>query len=152
MPVHLYVAHGWVDGYFDGAEVNHKDYDRTNYHADNLEWITHNQNIEHSVNGGRYKGRYGELNPNYNNHVLHDFYATHPDIAKEKLGRPGAQNGRARMVSIDGFDNIFETVGDCAQWLIDNKFSSSTVKSIRQSIITSITNHKQYKGLTFHYI
>ena len=56
------------------------------------------------------------------------------------------------MVSIDGFDNIFETIGDCAQWLIDNKFSSSTVKSIRQSIITSITNHKQYKGLTFHYI
>ena len=31
IPIHLYVAYGWVDGNFEGAEVNHKDYDRTNY-------------------------------------------------------------------------------------------------------------------------
>lgn len=150
--MHLYVAYGWVDGYFDGAEVNHIDYDRDNYNADNLEWVDHNTNIKHSVRGGHYKGRYGELNPNYNNHILHDYYSAHPEIAKEKLGRLGAQNGRARGVFIDGIDAVFETVGDCAQWLIDNNITSSTVNSIRQSIITSITNHKQYKGLTFHYI
>lgn len=49
IPVHLFVAHGWVDGYFDGAEVNHKDFDRTNYNADNLEWVTHKDNIKWSV-------------------------------------------------------------------------------------------------------
>ena len=49
IPVHLFVAHGWVDGYFDGAEVNHKDFDRTNYNADNLEWVTHNDNVKWSV-------------------------------------------------------------------------------------------------------
>lgn len=37
IPVHLYVAHGWVPGYFEGAEVNHIDFDRNNYHASNLE-------------------------------------------------------------------------------------------------------------------
>lgn len=148
----MYVAHAWVDGYFDGAEVNHIDYNRENYSADNLEWITHNQNIKHSVNGGKYKGRCGELNPNYNNHILHDFYTANPEIAKEKLGRHGAQNGRARKVFIDSLDIIFETIGDCAQWLIDNNYTSSTVKSIRQAIITSITNHKKYLGLTFQYI
>lgn len=49
IPVHLYVAYGWVDGWFDGAEVNHKDFDRTNYHADNLEWTTHKENVRWSV-------------------------------------------------------------------------------------------------------
>lgn len=49
-PVHLYVAKAWVDGWFEGAEVNHKDFDRTNFNADNLEWITHRENILHSRN------------------------------------------------------------------------------------------------------
>lgn len=49
VPVHLYVAHAWVDGYFKGAEVNHKDFDRTNNNADNLEWVTHKENLEYSM-------------------------------------------------------------------------------------------------------
>ena len=49
VPVHLYVAHAWVDGYFDGAEVNHKDFDRNNYNADNLEWVTHLDNVKYSL-------------------------------------------------------------------------------------------------------
>lgn len=48
IPVHLYVAYGWVDGWFEDAEVNHKDFDRNNYCADNLEWVTHEQNIKYS--------------------------------------------------------------------------------------------------------
>lgn len=48
VPVHLYVAHAWVDGWFEGAEVNHKDFNRMNYNADNLEWISHTENIRHS--------------------------------------------------------------------------------------------------------
>ena len=35
VPIHLYVAHAWVEGYFEGAEVNHKDFNRNNYNADN---------------------------------------------------------------------------------------------------------------------
>lgn len=49
VPVHLYVAHGWVDGYFEGAEVNHKDFDRMNYNAENLEWVSHTDNIYYSI-------------------------------------------------------------------------------------------------------
>jgi len=49
VPVHLYVAHAWVPGYFEGAEVNHKDFNRMNYDADNLEWITHAENIQYTV-------------------------------------------------------------------------------------------------------
>ena len=49
VPVHLYVAYGWVDGYFEGAEVNHKDFNINNFNADNLEWITHSENVKYSV-------------------------------------------------------------------------------------------------------
>lgn len=45
----MYVAHAWVDGYFDGAEVNHINFDRTDYRAENLEWVTHAENIKYSV-------------------------------------------------------------------------------------------------------
>ena len=69
VPVHLYVAHAWVDGYFEGSEVNHKDFDRTNYKADNLEWVSHNENVEYSV----------EKNPMWNK------------------SRQGIHNGRARF-------------------------------------------------------
>ena len=156
IPVHLYVATGWVDGYFDGAEVNHKDYDRTNFCADNLEWVTHLDNIHHSSSVGRYSGRTGEKNPNYNNHKLHFYYLQNPSIAKEKLGRKGKQNGRARDISVyiphTNETMFFETIGDCAKWLLDNKYASATINSIRQSIITSITNNSTYKGLKFQYI
>lgn len=50
VPIHMYVAHAWVDGYFDGAEVNHKDFDKMNYNADNLEWISHKENVLYSMN------------------------------------------------------------------------------------------------------
>lgn len=49
VPVHLYVAHAWVPGYFEGAEVNHKDFNRLNYHADNLEWVTHEENLRYTL-------------------------------------------------------------------------------------------------------
>lgn len=49
IPVHLYVAYAWVDGYFEGAEVNHKDFDRNNYKAENLEWCTHLDNLKYSL-------------------------------------------------------------------------------------------------------
>lgn len=48
VPVHMYVARAWVDGYFEGAEINHKDFNRMNYHADNLEWVTHKENLEYT--------------------------------------------------------------------------------------------------------
>ena len=45
--VHQCVALAWVDG-DNSLTVNHKDGDKTNNHADNLEWITNRDNIIHS--------------------------------------------------------------------------------------------------------
>lgn len=49
IPVHMYVSRAWLDGYFEGAEVNHKDFNRQNNNVDNLEWVTHADNVKYSV-------------------------------------------------------------------------------------------------------
>lgn len=43
--VHRLVAKAFVPGYFDGADVNHKDCNRQNNRADNLEWMTRRDNL-----------------------------------------------------------------------------------------------------------
>lgn len=46
------------------TEVNHKDFDRQNSNADNLEWVSHKDNVKYSYEAGHYKGRYeGIKNP-----------------------------------------------------------------------------------------
>lgn len=46
--LHRIVAKHFVDGYFDGAEVNHKDGNKANNVYKNLEWVTRSYNIKHS--------------------------------------------------------------------------------------------------------
>ena len=57
--VHRIVMMAWkpLDDY-EGMEVNHIDYDRTNNSLDNLEWMTHKENVEYSKHkyGKTFKG------------------------------------------------------------------------------------------------
>lgn len=39
----------FVDGYQDGFEINHKDFRRTNNYYKNLEWVSHQDNIQHTL-------------------------------------------------------------------------------------------------------
>lgn len=73
-------------------EVNHKNYDRKDYSIDNLEWISHADNVRHSVCNK--PDMHGVNNPNYGNTRLSEYYKLHPEEAKLKQGRPGKQNGR----------------------------------------------------------
>lgn len=43
--IHRLVAESFVDGYFDGAVVNHIDGNNRNNHASNLEWTTTRDNV-----------------------------------------------------------------------------------------------------------
>jgi hypothetical protein len=45
--VHRLVALAFVPGYAPGLDVNHKDLNKLNNHASNLEWITHERNMRH---------------------------------------------------------------------------------------------------------
>ena len=52
--VHRLVALLFVPNPNDYEEVNHKDYNRANPRYDNLEWVTHEQNVKYSSNNGKY--------------------------------------------------------------------------------------------------
>ena len=66
---HRLVAHMFIDGYFDGAEVDHIDTNTLNNRADNLRWVTRKENQNNDLtrkhNSETRKGKYcGERNPN----------------------------------------------------------------------------------------
>lgn len=46
--IHRLVALAWVDGWFQGAQVNHKNGIKLDNRPSNLEWVTVKQNIVHS--------------------------------------------------------------------------------------------------------
>ena len=48
------VAMTWVDGYKEGLTVNHKDGNPMNNIPNNLEWISHGDNIRHGFSHGLY--------------------------------------------------------------------------------------------------
>ena len=51
--VHRLVAKAFIPNPNNLPEVNHIDCDPSNNHVDNLEWVTHRQNMEHCHNLGR---------------------------------------------------------------------------------------------------
>lgn len=50
--IHILVAVVFVSGWFEGAEVNHKDTNKRNNAASNLEWSTHLENQQHASKMG----------------------------------------------------------------------------------------------------
>jgi hypothetical protein len=51
---HEIVADAFIGPRPEGFEVNHKDFDKRNNRASNLEYMTHRENIQHAVRGGRF--------------------------------------------------------------------------------------------------
>lgn len=56
--VHRLVAEHFVDGYFEGAVVNHKDFDKHNNISTNLEWCSRSHNSKHAHAGGHQPGSF----------------------------------------------------------------------------------------------
>lgn len=124
IPVHLYVAYGWVDGYFEGAEVNHKDFNRENYNANNLEWVTHKDNVQYT------------LTNNYEN------------VCKSKQG---ICNGRAtfteeQIIYIRQLYSEGKTVADIIKIFYPELQTAKQYKNIH-STFTNIIKNKTWKNL-----
>ena len=92
LSVHRLIAIAFVPNPDNLPEIDHINFDRTDFSISNLRWITHAENVKRSIIN--YPDRHGENNSNYGNRKLSQFYKEHPEIAKEKQGRPGKQNGR----------------------------------------------------------
>lgn len=154
--VHRLVAMAFVynDDPKRKVEVNHKDFDRTNANADNLEWVTHKENVRYSTVHNRYKlkDKHGENNSNYGNTKLSKFYKENPDIALEKQSRKGIKNGRCVKISLyeDGrFIKYFNYIELCISYLIEVKGINAKRDSVRSQINKSVRKNKPYKGFTF---
>lgn len=155
--VHLLVAKVFTNGWFDGAEVNHKDFDRMNACATNLEWVTHKENVVYSIEAGRHictTNLCGTNNPNYGNHKLSDFYKSNPDIAKKNQGRPDSKNGRARSVvatDSEGNSYHFSTIKECANFIMSTSHVQYTPNSMYIKITKSIKSGSEVHGYTVKY-
>lgn len=157
---HILVAKAFVKGYFDGAEVNHLDCDRTNNYFENLEWLTHYENILYAIKMGNHvcksKDYNGQNNPNYGNHKLSDKYRNDKNLAKQKQGRRGTQNGRCipiKMICPNGDMLMFDYIGECANYMINNHLvKSKVIDSVRNRIMQTMKNHVKYNGYEFQRI
>lgn len=159
VPVHRLVADAFVPGYFDGAEINHIDFNRSNNDYSNLEWVSHYDNIKYTIDAGRHvctRDLYGENNPNYHNRTLRNRYMEDQNFAKEKQSRPGAQNGRALPVALilnDGDTIEFGYCAECAQYLIDNgMIRANNAGPAAAHISRAAKTGTTYYGLHFNYI
>lgn len=151
--VHRLVAMCFVAGRTDERnEVNHKNFDRKKNVASNLEWMTHAENIQYSAEHGLPKDICGEKNPNWGNTKLSTFYAAHPEISKEKQGRPGARNGKAVQVDVykDGiFVGHFDYLGACHEYMCTEYGWDCDAETFRCGLRRSAKYGRSYKGFTF---
>lgn len=153
--VHVLVARAFVGNPLGLKEVNHKDFDRTNSNADNLEWVEHGDNVRYSIAAGRHfccGDISGVNNPNYGGTKLKEFYAKHPE-EKIKLGRKGKQNGRAMPVSVilpTGETLKFDFLRECANYLIKNGFSNAkSLNTVSDRISKALRSKSTYLDCQF---
>lgn len=103
------------------------------------------------------KGRdyFGSNNPNFGNKTLHNKVKDNPELRLQYYSRPKERNGRAREIYVYDCDgnliNHFDYIGACSEWFKDFLKLQTNPNSIRQSIITSITNNKTYYNYKFCY-
>lgn len=100
MFVHVLVAETFIGPRPMGHEVNHKDGNKSNNHADNLEWVTPSENVQHAIKTGlkvplrgeaiQFYGKFGEASQNHKLNIeqvrqirsLHESGMTNVSIAK----------------------------------------------------------------------
>lgn len=145
--VHRLVAMAFIPNPECKPEINHKDFNRENFNVDNLEWVTHIENVRYSRKANRYPNYVGENNPNYHNNTLHNKYCKDRELSKLKQSRPKGQNGRAIKCSLyykDEFIRSFGCQRDAVSYLFDNNKLLKPVTP--EYIIGRLKTTQGYKG------
>ena len=129
--VHMLVAYAFVEGYFEGAEIDHIDTNRENNIWTNLRWVTHRENM----NNKSTKKRMSENNKDNGN----PFYGkNHNEETRKKMCEnhanfSGSKNPKAKMVICIYKDNT-KTKPMCMKELAEYLgVSVDLVKKIKNS-------------------
>lgn len=142
----------------NGHEINHINFNRLDNRVDNLEALTHRENVERTVRAGRHftaRGLTGEANPNYGNTKLHRLYLSNKALSAAKQGRRGAQNGRSKKVKAvftDGTEETFDCLKDCAKYIIDREHLDVDISYLSTTIRQKAQQHQSYNNIYFNLI
>lgn len=130
--IHRLIALAFVPNPDNLSEVNHLDYNRENFSIENLNWLSHEDNVRYSnPNRPDYTG---DKNPNFGNHKLSKIYKQNKSLSKEKQGRPGIQNGRCQRIELYYDGNLIKTfdyMRQCCEYLKEHVVPSVALESIR---------------------
>lgn len=145
--VHRLVAIAYIPNPQNLPEVNHKDFNRKNPCVENLEWMSHADNVRYSnCNRPDYTGK---KNPNYGNTKLSETYKKNKKLAKEKQSRSGTQNGRSTVITVyyDGeFLKQFDYITLCCKYFVEKGiYNGQNIEGCRAQINRAIKNNKPYK-------
>lgn len=102
--VHRLVAEAFIPNPNKYLEINHKDYNRTNNRVDNLEWITHKDNVRYSS-----------------------------DIGKYSVCKLGDKNGKSKSVDLYKNDNLvksFSCIKNCSEWIKTKQNLKGSINTI----------------------
>ena len=116
--VHRLVGFAFVDGYFDGAEIDHINTIKSDNRCENLRWTNRKGNMANPITKELVdKSRpilSGDKNPMYGKH--------HTEEAKEKCRAPnvGANNHGARKVNQYDKDGNFVASYGCVKFAADS--------------------------------
>ena len=158
-PVHVLVARSFISNNDHDMEINHKDFNRKNNNVDNLEWVSHVDNIRYTIKSGRHitqiRDMSGINNPNYGNRKLSAKYSADKEYALKKQSRKGVQNGRAtpiEMTDRDGTAIRFPYIGKCAEYIFNKGYSKTNIDNIAGVIGQCAKNGTRRYGCTFRKI
>lgn len=151
--VHRMVAEAFIPNPDNLPEVNHKDNNRANNCVDNLEWCTHQYNVQYAIDSGNHistRDLTGENNPNYDNHTLKEKYKKNPELARKNNSRMGSINGRARRIrlvdTVDDEEMEFDYMRSAAKYLILNGFTKAkNVDSVCTRLAWCAKTKNKYK-------
>ena len=83
--VHRLVAEKYVPNPENKPQVNHKDGNKRNNSADNLEWVTNQENRDHAVKSGLHSC--GENSNSKLTWEAVDYIRSHPEMTLSELGK-----------------------------------------------------------------
>ena len=123
--VHTLVARAFCEGYQEGLTVNHKDGNKTNNKAENLEWVTSLENTHHAIN------------------ILHKDHSKSKNWNAKKINMINKITGEV--------EKVFLSLMDAAEYLNPNATYEKLKRTQCQIWRVAKGLRKSYKGYFWRY-